>query len=255
MKNTMKALRILAFLLILVCIWQFLFMLHLWPEFLFPSPNQVAKSLYYGFTESDYLHAIAMSLKRLFIGYTISIVAGMLLGILLATSELAEETLGLLVLGLQALPSICWLPLSLLWFGLSDVAIIFVVVAGSLLSITTATQTAIKHIPIIWVHAGRNMGAKGLNLYLFVIIPAALPTILEGLRQGWSFAWRSLMGGELMFMTIGLGHLMNMGRELNDMSQVIATMILVTMIGLASDILLFSAAERQLARAWGFKRK
>ena len=247
-------LRSVVFVSCILGIWQMLFMLRIWPEFLFPSPHQVGLSLFHGFFEHDYPLAILASLKRLIIGYLLSLVFGILLGILIAASELADHTIGKLILGLQTLPSICWLPLALLWFGLNDLAIIFVIVAGSVLSMTTATKSAILQVPVIWVRAGRNMGAGGLRLYLHIVVPAALPTMLEGMRQGWAFAWRSLMGGELLFVTAGLGHLMNMGRELNDMSQVIAVMIVITSIGLLTDLILFTVAEKRLARAWGFKK-
>lgn len=232
-----------------------LFLLKIWPEFLFPSPISVAESLVNGFSGQGYFLAIYASMKRLVIGYIISLVLGILFGILIAVSELADDTIGALILGLQTLPSICWLPLALLWFGLSDGAIIFVIVAGSVLSMTTATKMAIRHLPNIWVQAGRNMGAKGFKLYFHVIMPAAMPTLLEGMRQSWSFAWRSLMSGELLFLTVGIGNLMNMGRELNDMSQVIAVMIIITVIGFLTDKILFAYTENRIAKAWGFKKR
>ena len=241
------------FLLLLVAGWQVIVALEIWPDYLLPPPGQVASTLNTGIASGDYLLATGASLKRLAIGYALSVVLGISLGLLVARSRLAEKTIGTLILGLRTLPSVCWMPLALLWFGLDDTSIIFVTVAGSLPSITSATQTSIRQIPPLWVRAGRNMGATGSKLYLHVLLLAALPTVFEGMRQGWSFAWRSLMGGELLFVTAGLGHLLNMGRELNDMSQVLAVMILIVAIGLVTEGLLFSVAEKKLAARWGFK--
>jgi NitT/TauT family transport system permease protein len=237
----------------LVAIWQGVVALKIWPEFLLPSPWGVVEAIVFGFTEGDYLLGILASLKRLFIGYGISIAIGVSLGASLARSKNLEDTLGSLVLGLQTLPSICWLPLALLWFGLNDTAITFVIVMGSTLSIATSVASGMKQVPPIYVQASRTLGAQGLPLYLKVILPASLPAIVEGLKQGWSFAWRSLMAGELLFVTAGLGHLLNMGRELNDMTQVLAVMAIIIAIGLITDRLIFSYVEKRIAERWGFR--
>ncbi|MBI4353592.1 MAG: ABC transporter permease subunit, partial [Candidatus Omnitrophica bacterium] len=156
--------------------------------------------------------------------------------------------------GLQTLPSICWLPLAILWFGLSETAIHFVVVMGSLLSVTLATDGGVKNIQPIFLRAGRTMGAKGCDLFVHVVLPAALPSILAGLKQGWSFAWRSLMAGEILFMSLGLGHLLNIGRELSDMSQVIAVMLVIIAIGILMDVLVFGFLEKKVRRIWGLEK-
>ncbi len=179
---------------------------------------------------------------------------GTILGLCLARFRFLEETVGTLVLGLQTLPSICWLPLALLWFGLNEKAIIFVVIMGALLSVTMATESGIKGVPPLYIRAGRNMGFSGFRLFREVILPASLPAFIMGLKQGWSFAWRSLMAGELLFVSLGLGHLLMMGRELNDMNQVVAVMILVVVLGLTVDILIFSKIERAVRLRWGLER-
>jgi NitT/TauT family transport system permease protein len=248
------AIRKAAFYVVLFLAWQLLFSLRIWPDYLLPSPAQVARTLLHGIASSEYLLAIYASMKRLLAGYFISLALGLLLGLALAKWKIVEETVGSFVLGLQTLPSICWMPLALLWFGLSDAAIVFVVVMGSVLSIALATRTAVSHIPPLWIRAARTMGLGGWRLQLRVVLPAALPALVEGMKQGWSFAWRSLMGGELLFVTFGLGHLMNMGRELNDMSQVIGVMIVITVLGIATERLFFGILERRLAIIWGFQR-
>jgi NitT/TauT family transport system permease protein len=242
-----------AFYLALLGGWEGLFRCHLWPEFLFPSPIQVLEALLSGLGDGSVGLAILTSFRRILLGYGLSIVAGIFLGLALARWQLVHETLGSLILGLQTLPSICWLPLALLWFGLNDTAILFVVVMGSLLSIALATEHGVSHVPLLLRRAARTMGATGATMYLRVILPAAFPAIIEGVKQGWSFAWRSLMAGELLFVSMGLGHLLSMGRELNDMSQVLAVMLVIIGIGLSMDRLLFAQVEYRVRERWGLQ--
>jgi len=122
---------------------------------------------------------------------------------------------------------------------------------GALFSITIAVDSGIKNVPPIFIRAGRNMGARRIRMFVDVIIPAALPSIVSGLKQAWSFAWRSLMAAELLFVTLGLGYLLMMGRELNDMSQVIAVMLVIAFVSVVIDRLFFGALESSLRKRWG----
>jgi NitT/TauT family transport system permease protein len=241
------------FYLALLMTWEVIFRLNLWPEFLFPSPLQVLQALIDGFSEQRYVAGIVASLRRIVVGYGISVLVGTLLGLVQARWRLVDETLGSLILGLQTLPSICWLPLALLWFGLSEKAIVFVVIMGSLLSIAIATEHGVKHTPPLLIRAAETMGARGLKMYVDVILPAALPSVIEGMKQGWSFAWRSLMAGELLFVSMGLGQLLSIGRELNDMSQVVAVMLVIIGIGLCVDRLVFARLGNSVRRRWGLQ--
>lgn len=241
----------IAFFVALLAAWEVLFRLRLWPPYVFPSVSSVAGSLVAGFADGSYPLAIAISLRRILIGYGLSLAVGIPLGLLLGRVKVVQDTLGSIVLGLQALPSICWLPLALLWFGLSEKAILFVVIMGAVLSVTLATADGVHNTPPLYLRAARTMGARGLMLYSGVILPAALPAILSGMKLGWSFAWRSLMAGELLYVSLGLGQLLTMGRELNDMSQVIAVMLVIVAIGLLVDRALFSPVERRVRERWG----
>lgn len=249
-----KIFRQIIFYAALVALWQFLFGLKIWPQYLFPSPQQVLETLRTGFTDKSFLIGIGISLKRIFIGYGISVFFGIVLGLLIGKIKVLDETVGGFVVGLQTLPSICWLPLAILWFGLSEAAITFVVIMGSLLSVVIATDGGVKNIQPIYLRAGRNMGADGAKMFLNVILPASFPSILMGLKQGWSFAWRSLMAGEILFVSLGLGHLLNMGRELNDMSQVIAVMIVIVAIGVVMEKLVFGILESRVRKVWGLEK-
>ncbi len=188
---------------------------------------------------------------RLAFGYTLSLILGIPLGVALARSRLVKETLGPLVLGLGSVPSICWLPVAILWFGLSETAIQVVVVLGAVLPIAVATDNAVRHVPPQIEKAARTMGAHGLRLMLTVTLPAALPGILGGAKLGWTFALRSLMAGELLFVSGGLGQLLETGRDLGDTALVLAVVVAIVLLGRLSEIALFARAEREIARRWG----
>ena len=241
----------LLFFVALLAVWEALYRLHLWPSYVFPSVSSVGASLVNGFGDGTYPLAIAVSLRRILIGYGLSLTIGIPLGLLLGRVKFVQDTLGSIVLGLQALPSICWLPLALLWFGLSERAILFVVVMGAVLSVTLSTADGVHNTPPLYLRAARTMGAGGLTLYTRVILPAALPAIISGMKLGWSFAWRSLMAAELIFVSLGLGQLLTAARELNDIAQVMAVMLVIVGLGLLVDHLIFGRLERRVRRMWG----
>jgi NitT/TauT family transport system permease protein len=246
-----KALSQIAFYAGLILLWQGLAAAKIWPPYIFPTPLGVLESLVTGFKDHTFWIGIAVSMKRMAIGYSISAVLGIILGLLLVVNKFLEETLGRLVVSLQSLPSLCWLPLAILWFGLSENAILFVVVMGSLLSITISTETGLRNVPRIYSMAGRNLGAGRFQLYFHVLLPASLPHLLTGLKQGWAFAWRSLIAGEMIFVTLGLGQLLMMGRDLDDINEVVAVMVLIVAIGFVTDALFFRIIERSIQRKWG----
>jgi NitT/TauT family transport system permease protein len=241
-----------VFFTALVAGWHLLSRTGPWPDYLMPGPTDVGRALLAGVRSGVFLQGAASSLARLVTGYGISLVAGVLLGTLLARFTLLRETVGALLVGLQALPSVCWLPLAILWFGLNERAIVFVVIMGSLFSIALGVQGGIANTPPIFVKAARNLGARGISLYTRVVLPAAFPTVLAGLKQGWAFAWRSLMAAELLYFSLSLGNLLQAGRDLNDAAQVMAVMVLIVLIGVAFNQLLFAPLERRVAERWGF---
>jgi len=185
------------------------------------------------------------------LGYVVSVVLGMILGLGVASNKFLEETMGGLLVSLQSLPSICWWPLALLWFGFNQNAILFVVVMGSLLSVTIAMEDGRKQMPKIYGMAGRNLGARGFQLFWHVLLPASLPYIVTGLKQGWAFAWRSLITAEMLYVSLGLGQVLMMGRETSNTDAVIAVMILIIGLGYIVDGVIFKSLERRLQHKWG----
>lgn len=246
-----KYVRRLVFYVTLIALWEALASANLWPDYLFPHPFAVASALFHGIRSGLYLQAALVSLQRLVIGYAISMAVGLALGVLIGRVRLLDDTVGSLALGLQALPSVCWLPLAILWLGLSEQAITFVVVMGAVFSITLGVSAGIKNTPPIYMNAARTLGAGGAALAVRVILPAALPAVVGGLKQGWTFAWRSLMAGELLFYSLSLGNLLETGRDLNDVTQVVAVMLLIVIIGVSIDTAIFAPIERRLRYRWG----
>ncbi len=243
--------RLLVFYAALVGLWQLVAIAGIWPPYLFPSPGSVFHALWRNIDNGLIPEAVKISMKRLAVGYTLSFAGGMLIGLGTGTMRWVDETVGSLVLGLQSLPSITWLPLAVLWFGLNDRAIIFVVLMGSIFSIAISARHGVRDVPALQRRAAQTLGANRLQMYRYVILPAMLPSMVHGLKLGWSFAWRSLMAGELLFVSMGLGHLLNLGRDLNDMSMVMAVMLVIVAVGLTVDRLAFGFAERWVGERWG----
>jgi NitT/TauT family transport system permease protein len=250
-----RALSSILFFAALALAWHALVLARLWSPVLLPDPLDVGR--YLAGSAGDVCAATGVTLRRLFAGYFIGIVAGLPLGMLTARFKFCEDTLGVLALGLQTLPSVCWVPLALLWFGQTEGAMLFVVIMGTVWAVIIATDSGVRNVPPIYARAAKTMGSKRLHTWVRVILPASLPFIVSGMKQGWAFAWRSLMAAEI-YVTIltgfGLGHLLHYGRELNAMDQVIGVMLVILIIGLLVDKILFSPWERFLHRRWGTSR-
>ncbi len=241
----------IVFFTALLLVWQLLAAAGFWSELLFPAPRQVLDALLSSIADGSMTHAILSSMKRLLVGYSVSLLIGIPLGLLLGRIKLLDNTLGTLTLGLQALPSICWMPLAVLWFGLSEASMQFVVVMGAVMALILAVRDGVKNIPRLYIRASRVLGATGWKGYLYVILPASLPSLLTGAKLGWSFAWRALMAAELIYVSAGLGSTLMMGRELHDMALVVATMLVIITIGLVTDRLVFGTLEKSIHRRWG----
>lgn len=237
-------------------IWELVYKLgvdvfRIWKPYLFPAPLEVLESLINLAKDNTLVIGIVTTLKRLFLGYGISLIIGVILGILIVRFKYLEDNMSSLILGLQTIPSVCWIPFSILWFGINESAILFVVAIGSIFAIAIGTESGIKNVNPLYIKAAKTMGTSGKDLYLNVIVPAALPTFIGGLKQGWSFAWRALMAGEMMSATIGLGQILVIGRDLGDIAQVMAVMIVIIILGLIFDKLFFGRIERKIRYKWG----
>lgn len=247
------------FYILLILIWEGIYklgvdVLKIWEPYIFPSPIDVFGTLIVLIKDNTLGIAIVASLKRIIVGYSISVIIGISLGLVIAKFKYLDENLGPLILGLQTLPSICWLPFAILWYGLSESSIIFVIAIGSTFAVAISVKYAIQNVNPLYIRAARTMGAKGSKVYTQVILPAALPDIVSGLKQGWSFAWRALMAGEMLSSTKGLGQVLMVGRDLADISQVVAVMLVIIILGLIVDKLVFARLEKSMRHKWGLDR-
>lgn len=198
--------------------------------------------------------AVAGSLQRMLIGFSLAVLIGSAMGLIIARSPYLNRNGRPLIMGLQTLPSICWVPLTMLWFGAGEKAIVFAIITGSAFSIALGVEGSIRNVDPLYVRAARTMGATERRIYSHVIFPAALPELLAGLKQGWVFAWRALISGEILTASVGLGWILENGRKASDIRQVMAAILLIILVGLAVDRWIFGCLEQKLRTRWGLDR-
>jgi NitT/TauT family transport system permease protein len=238
------------FIAAFVGIWQLVYSLGIWPTVLLPSPAMVAQTFLQ--LNISLIINTAWTMWRLLIGFSISIVLGIAVGLSMVKFKDFGKTMSSFAVGLQSFPSIAWVPFAILFIGLNDAGILFVVIMSSVFSVMLATYNGIRNVPPIYISAARNLGAKGLQLFSYVMIPASTPSLISGLTQAWSFAWHATIGAEiLMSAFLGLGHLLDVGREFQLMDQIIASMITIFVIGLVFDRLIFSKIANKVRDRWG----
>ncbi|HEY9492983.1 MAG TPA: ABC transporter permease [Nitrososphaeraceae archaeon] len=246
---------IILFLAALTGIWQLIFSLGIFPKISLPSPAMVAQSFAVLFANATLITSIGMTMWRLVISFSISIFLGVGVGLLMVRFRSFGKTMSSFAVGLQSFPSIAWVPFAILLIGLNDFGIFFVVIMSSIFSVMTSTYSGIGNIPTIYLRAAENMGANGLSLFRFVMIPAATPSLIVGIRQAWSFAWHALIGAEILIAaSVGLGHILLVGREFQLMDQIIASMIIIFAIGFVVDRVVFNKLEDKVRSRWGLNQ-
>ena len=243
------------FIAAFIGIWQIVFLLNVWPKVALPSPAMVSGSFEELIQDMTLIDGIAVTMYRLIIGFSISIIIGIGIGLTMVKFSGFGKTMSSFAVGLQSFPSVAWVPFAILLIGLNDFGILFVVIMSSVFSVMMSTYSGVRNIPHIYIRAARNMGAKGFSLFWYLMIPAATPSLLIGLKQAWSFAWHALIGAEILIAAaVGLGHVLLVGREFQLMDQIIASMITIFVIGLIFDRLLFSKLEDRVREKWGLNQ-
>jgi NitT/TauT family transport system permease protein len=238
---------------IVVGVWQVLVWAEWKPEYSLAPPADVGKELADMLGRGDFWVGLKNTLQRALVGFSLAIVIGLSLGLAVARIPVLRAAIGSMITALQTMPSIAWFPLAILLFQLSESAIQFVIILGAAPSIANGVIAGVDYVPPLLLRAGRNIGARGLNLYRYVIGPASLPAIVAGLKQGWAFAWRSLMAGELIVIIASrpsLGSQMQFAREFNDSAGLIATMVVIFILGILVD-LAFNKADKAVRVRWG----
>jgi NitT/TauT family transport system permease protein len=246
--------------IIVLAIWQ---LIHIsgWKKDIFPGPGATLANL------GDQLnwlrhtsgqtgllwHAIGTTLERAVIGFGLAVLIGAVVGALVSRIGPLRAAFGSLITGLQTMPSIAWFPFAIILFGINTTAILFVIVLGAAPSIANGLIAGVDYTPPILLRAGATMGLRRLSLYRHLILPASMPALVAGLRQGWAFAWRSLMAGELLVIIANqpsLGVLLSTDQDQADMESATAIIIVILIIGIFVHTL-FSMADRAIRRRWG----
>ena len=247
--------KLLAFA-VTIGLWQLVVWSGWRPTYVLPPPAAVFEELRSMFADGTMWTAIGITMRRAMFGYSLALVIGILIGMAVARVKVLRAAVGSLITGLQTMPSIAWFPLALLLFKLSEGAITFVIILGAAPAIANGLIAGVDNLPPILLRAGKVLGARGFTLYRRVILPASLPSFIGGMKQGWAFAWRSLMAGELLVVIAGkpsIGFLLQESRNLANAEQLLAIMIVILAIGIIVDALLFGRAERTIRRRWGFE--
>jgi len=240
---------------VLVAIWQALWAAAFWPEFKLPAPVDVWGQIWQLVTSGEIAELFWVSVHRAVIGFAISLLIAVPLGLAIANLRVVRRGIGPLVSGLQSLPSVAWVPAAILWFGLNDRAIYWVVLLGAVPSIANGLVSGLDQVPPILPRVGQALGAGRLGGIRYILLPAALPGFLGGLKQGWAFSWRSLMAAELIATSPelgeGLGQYLHNGMSLSDISMVFAGIVLIFVVGVGIELLVFRPLENTVLRARG----
>lgn len=253
-KSTLASLgtKIMAVALVLVA-WQLVYLSGWKPSFVLPGPRVVVANLWQQLDEPVLWEAIGTTMYRALAGFGLALVIGSLVGAALSRNTLLRKSFGPVITGLQTMPAIAWFPFAIIFFGLHTSAILFVMVIGAAPSVALGVIAGADHVPPLLLRAAKNLGLNGFGLYRHVILPASLPMFVSGLRQGWAFAWRSLMAGELVVLvadTASIGVLLENAQNLSDMPSAIAIMVVILLIGIVVDAV-FNAADLRIRQRWG----
>lgn len=238
---------LIAVVLVLV-LWEIIYLSGWRPHYVLPSPLQVLERLMSLLGDAKFWLGVSTTMTRAGVGFGISVLIGTVVGLLVSQSRILREALGSLITGMQTMPSIAWFPFAILIFGLTENAILFVVLLGAAPSIANGLISGVDEIPRPLLRNAQSMGATGLRLYRYVVMPAALPAYVSGLKQGWAFAWRSLMAGELLVIIASrpsLGASLQFFREFSDTTGLMAIMMVILLVGMGVDQI-FTALSKQL---------
>ncbi|MDX3132760.1 ABC transporter permease [Streptomyces europaeiscabiei] len=238
-----------------LAVWQLLVWAEVAPAYKLPAPSSVWNEVRDAWLQGTLLEYIWTSVSRGLLGFLLALLIGTPLGLLVARVRIIRAALGPILSGLQSLPSVAWVPPAVVWLGLEPSVMYTVILLGAVPSIANGLVSGIDQVPPLFLRAGRTLGATGLKGTWHIVMPAALPGYVAGLKQGWAFSWRSLMAAEIIAkapdMGMGLGQLLEAGRTNSSMSQVFLAIFLILIVGIAIDLLIFSPLERWVLRSRG----
>ena len=234
-------------LLLLYLLWE----ATAWVFPAWPSPRAVLGALAEDVRQPVFRAALVGSARRMVIGYALVILVGISGGLLLGRIPLIDQIIGSFAVAIHAIPGAAWVPLSIIWFGMTERAVIFTILLGACGIVIVSTDTGIREVPPLVERAARTLGAWGAKYFWFVVVPAAIPKIVDGLRLAWAFGWRALMAGELLTSVSGLGQLLSQVAKAGALDQLLAIMLLIASIGIVVDGLIFKRLEHEVRVRWG----
>lgn len=238
---------------IVLAVWQVVYLSGWKPSFILPSPATVLAQLWSQAQHPVLWQAVATTMGRALWGFGLALVIGTVAGVVVSRNRWLRAAFGPIITGLQTMPAIAWFPFAIIFFGITTSAILFVIVIGTAPAIATGVIAGSDHIPPLLLRSAKSMGLRGVSLYRHLILPASLPMFVAGLKQGWAFAWRSLMSGELVVIvtnTASIGVLLENAQNMTDMPAAIAIMIVILILGIVIDAL-FTALDKAIRRRWG----
>ncbi|MFG2551354.1 ABC transporter permease [Streptomyces sp. NPDC048581] len=253
---TQKVLPPIVAIVLVLGVWQFLVSSGIADDpSKLPSPSDVWGELRDSWLQGTLHEYIWTSVSRGLLGFLLALAIGTPLGLLVARVRFVRAAIGPILSGLQSLPSVAWVPPAVIWLGLTDRMMFAVILLGAVPSIANGLVSGVDQVPPLFLRAGRTLGATGLKGTWHIVMPAALPGYLAGLKQGWAFSWRSLMAAEIIASSpdlgVGLGQLLENGRTTSSMSMVFFAILLILIVGIAIDLLIFSPLERRVLRSRG----
>ncbi|MFE0244169.1 ABC transporter permease [[Kitasatospora] papulosa] len=240
---------------LVVLVWQLLVWAKVTDDYKLPPPGAVWDSLTDMWVQGTLLEVIWTSVSRGLFGFVMAVAIGTPLGLLVARVKVVRAAIGPILSGLQSLPSVAWVAPAVIWLGLDDKTMYAVILLGAVPSVANGLVSGVDQVPPLFLRAGRTIGATGLRGTIHIVLPAALPGYLAGLKQGWAFSWRSLMAAEIIASSpdlgLGLGQLLENGRNNFDMPGIFLAILLILFVGIAIDLLIFSPLERRVLRSRG----
>jgi len=256
-KNYLQVLSVLGFILA----WQIVGELKIFDESLFPTPGGILKAFVYWHENRGLETAIYLSLRRVITGFVVASIVGVSIGLLMGYYKTVDYTLGTIVRMLQPIPGITWVPLAILWFGsISETAKIYIVLMGAVFPILINTSSGVQQIPPIYLKTARSLGARGLKLFSSFVLPAALPSIISGMRVAWAFSWRALISAEMILAFEagpgrgGIGGLVELSRQFSDINLAGMVMVILAMIGMGVDRVVFGYVQDKILTRWGLEK-
>jgi NitT/TauT family transport system permease protein len=248
----------LAAIAIAVGAWQLVVWTGWRPEYVLPGPREVFSRFFEDLGKGTTWEAIGTTMQRAATGFGLAVLIGTAIGLAVTRFRVLRSAIGSLITGIQTMPSIAWFPLAMLLFQLSERAILFVVVIGAAPAVANGVISGVDHIPPLWLRAGRVLGARGVSLYHHIVLPSLWPSFLVGLKQGWAFAWRSLMAGELLVIIANkpsIGSRLEFERQFADSAGLISVMLIVLILGILVDSLVFGTIDRRIRRRRGLAER